>query len=132
MVGNRRKDTGPELALRSALHRRGLRFRLDRKVGSGRSAPRPDIVFPSEKVAVFVDGCYWHGCADHGTRPRTNSAYWDAKIGRNQARDARNTAALKAAGWTVVRVWEHEAPEIAARRVEAAVARVRGRGRAAA
>lgn len=127
MIGNRRKDTRPERALRSALHRRGLRFRLDRKIGTGRSAPRPDVVFPSEKVAVFLDGCYWHGCAEHGTRPRTNSVYWDAKVARNRARDLRNTAALEGEGWTVIRIWEHELPEVAAARVEAVLSRLRAR-----
>lgn len=78
---------------------------------------RADLVFPTERVAVFVDGCYWHGCPEHGGRPMTNSAYWNAKIARNVARDRRNDAALADAGWGVVRVWEHEPPSDAARRV---------------
>jgi DNA mismatch endonuclease (patch repair protein) len=125
MQGNRRRDTKPEKALRSVLHRRGLRFRVDRKLGSGRSAPRPDVVFVRERIAVFLDGCYWHGCPMHGTQPKTNGAYWSAKIARNRARDTRNTRALTDAGWIVIRVWEHEEPTAAADIVEAAVRRAR-------
>ncbi|MEA2201766.1 MAG: mismatch endonuclease, patch repair protein [Solirubrobacteraceae bacterium] len=78
---------------------------------------RADLVFSRERVAVFVDGCFWHRCADHGTRPRTNSVYWQAKLDRNVERDRRNDADLSAAGWTVVRVWEHESVSPAADRV---------------
>jgi len=120
MQGNRGRDTKPEVALRSALHRRGLRFRKHAAPLRGLRC-RADVVFPRERVAVFVDGCFWHRCPEHGLRPRTNQAYWDAKIARNVERDARNNAALAAAGWTVVRVWEHEPLEVAAERVEAAV-----------
>jgi DNA mismatch endonuclease (patch repair protein) len=82
---------------------------------------RPDIIFSKARVAVFVDGCFWHQCPHHKTDPRTNSGYWSAKLDRNVARDRRNDAALEAAGWLVVRVWEHELPIEAADRVEAAL-----------
>ena len=91
MVANSRRGTRPQLALRSELHRRGLRFRVERKIGTGRSAPRPDVSFSRERIAVFVDGCYWHGCAQHGVRPSTNSEYWHAKIDRNRMCDLRNS-----------------------------------------
>lgn len=122
MAGNRKRDTHPERALRSALHRRGLRYRVDLKIGSGRSAPRPDVVFPRARVAVFVDGCFWHGCPEHGVSPATNSAYWSAKLARNRSRDAENVRALEDAGWVVIRIWEHEDPAAAATRVEGALA----------
>lgn len=121
MQGNRRSDTRPEKALRSELHRRGLRFRIDLKVGTGRSAPRPDVVFPRALVAIYVDGCFWHACPVHGVEPRTNSDYWRAKLARNVARDARNREALEREGWLVIRVWEHEDPRDAADRIAAAV-----------
>src|SRR4051794_29597338 len=111
MQGNRRRDTAPERALRSQLHCLGLRFRVDLKLDSGRSAPRPDVAFTRARVAVFVDGCFWHGCPQHGVRPRTNAGYWAAKVRRNQERDRRNELALEQAGWRVLRVWEHERPE---------------------
>ena len=116
MQGNRKRDTGPERALRSELHRRGLRYRLH-KHASQEVKCVADVVFRFERIAVFVDGCFWHGCLDHGVRPRTHSDYWDAKLARNVARDRRNDAALEAAGWTVVRVWEHEPPAEAADRI---------------
>jgi len=112
MAGNRKRDTRPERMLRSELHRSGLRYRVD--IRPPDIDCRVDILFPSARIAVFVDGCFWHRCPEHGVRPRTNSEYWDAKIARNLARDRRDNAQLEAAGWTVVRVWEHEAPEEAA------------------
>jgi DNA mismatch endonuclease (patch repair protein) len=116
MQGNRKRDTRPELAIRSELHRRGLRYRVDaRPIRTLRC--KADIVFRPKKVAVFVDGCFWHGCPDHGTSPKTNAAYWRAKIGRNVERDRVNEAELGAAGWTVIRVWEHETPADAAARI---------------
>jgi DNA mismatch endonuclease, patch repair protein len=113
MQGNRGRDTRPELALRSALHRRGLRFFKNRRPELDVSC-RADVVFPAARVAVFLDGCFWHQCPDHGTAPGTNSTYWRAKLDRNVARDRRNDADLRAAGWRVVRVWEHEEPDAAA------------------
>ncbi|WP_205698954.1 very short patch repair endonuclease [Conexibacter sp. SYSU D00693] len=98
----------------SALHRRGERFRKDLPLrwGDGpRQITRGDVVFTRVRVAVFVDGCFWHGCPDHFHAPRHNAAYWRQKLLANQARDARNTAALRARGWTVLRFWEHEEPE---------------------
>jgi len=121
MRGNRRRDSRPELALRSELHARGLRYRVDFKVGSGRSAPRPDIAFIRVRVAVFVDGCFWHGCHEHGVAPSVNRGYWRAKFALNKARDARDTDVLTQAGWVVIRVWEHEAAANAASLVQRVV-----------
>lgn len=122
MQGNRGRDSSPEARLRSALHRRGLRFRKHLHAVDGIRC-RPDVVFGRARVVVFVDGCFWHGCPDHGTQPQTNAAYWRAKIALNQARDARQTRALEDAGWTVVRVWEHEPTATAADAVEDALRR---------
>jgi DNA mismatch endonuclease, patch repair protein len=107
MLSNRAADTAPEAALRSTLHRRGFRFRKHARVLPALRC-RPDVVFPTEKVAVFIDGCFWHGCPDHARQPKRNSDYWRAKIERNKARDLRNDAALTDAGWKVIRAWEHE------------------------
>lgn len=107
MLGNRRTDTKPEKALRSALHAAGYRFRKDYRVDLGAVKPRPDIVFTRAKVAVFVDGCYWHSCPEHGTKPTRNADYWTPKLARNVERDREHDAALLEAGWAVVRVWEH-------------------------
>jgi DNA mismatch endonuclease (patch repair protein) len=122
MRANRRRDSGPERALRSALHRAGLRFRVDYPVRTpGRRPVRPDVVFPVRRVAVFVDGCFWHGCPVHGTRPATNELYWTQKIEANRNRDVATTAALESDGWTVRRFWEHDEPVTAAERVAEAV-----------
>jgi DNA mismatch endonuclease (patch repair protein) len=116
MQGNRAEDTRPEVALRSAVHALGLRFRKHVAPVRGLRC-RADLVFARQRVAVFVDGCFWHGCPEHGVSPRTNSSYWQAKLGGNVERDRRNDAALAEAGWTVVRVWEHEEPQAAALRI---------------
>ena len=122
MQGNRGSDTRPEVTLRSALHRRGLRFRKGViPPGSGVRC-RGDVVFPAARLVVFVDGCFWHRCPDHGTRPRTNAGYWQAKLDRNVARDRANDEALTKAGWRVVRIWEHEDPATAAGRIAALLA----------
>lgn len=122
MRGNRGRDTGPEVALRSALHRRGLRFKKhSRPIPDLRSTP--DVVFAGARVAVFLDGCFWHRCPEHGNSPRVNSAYWSAKLDGNVARDRCNDAALREAGWEVVRVWEHEDPAAAADRLLQMVSR---------
>jgi DNA mismatch endonuclease (patch repair protein) len=114
MQGNRRRDTGPEIALRRALRAEGLvGYRVDRRVAGA----RPDVCWPGRKVAVFVNGCFWHDCPRHGSRPKTNREYWLRKFVRNRNRDRRQTRALRRAGWHVVHVWEHESPELAARRV---------------
>lgn len=120
-----RRDTGPEMAVRRAVHARGLRYRIDRSpVRSVRS--RADLVFGPTKVAVYVDGCYWHGCSEHATTPKANREWWERKIGANQARDRRATEALEAAGWCVLRFWEHEDPEVVADAIEATVRSRRG------
>lgn len=110
-----RTATKPELALRRELHRRGLRFRVDHRLLPG----RPDLAFTRAKLAVFVDGCFWHCCPRHGTMPRNNREWWRAKLDRNVARDRAKDAALAERGWTVLHVWEHEAIVAAADRVEA-------------
>jgi DNA mismatch endonuclease (patch repair protein) len=129
MKGNRRVDTRPELALRSALHRRGLRFRKDVALRPAQRLRRVDIVFPSVRLAVFVDGCFWHGCREHGNQPAVNTGYWSAKLMRNADRDAIVNAELEEAGWVVVRVWEHEDAGEAARRIERLYLELRGRAR---
>lgn len=108
MSAIRRTDTKPELGLRSALHAQGLRFRKDLRVYAGGIWARPDVLFTRRRVAVFVDGCFWHSCPEHGSRPVVNSAYWNPKLSGNRERDERQTAALKGDGWIVLRFWEHE------------------------
>jgi DNA mismatch endonuclease (patch repair protein) len=120
MRGNRSKDTAPEVALRSELHRRGLRFRKHVPVAPGLRF-RPDIVFPRARVAVECLGCFWHRCPTHGVSPKTNASYWGPKLDRNVERDRQNAAALAALGWELVMVWEHESPIEAADRIEALV-----------
>jgi DNA mismatch endonuclease, patch repair protein len=108
MRANRRTDTKPELALRHALHRLGYRYRKDHRLDlDGGRRVRPDIAFTARKVAVFVDGCFWHACPEHGSKPRANEWYWGPKLIKNVERDRINDAALILAGWTVVRLWEH-------------------------
>lgn len=107
MLAQRQSDTAPEIALSSLLHRRGLRFRKHRSLVPGLRC-RADIVFPRQRVAVFVDGCFWHGCSIHRSIPKSNAAWWRQKIGRTVARDRRNNVLLAEAGWTVFRVWEHD------------------------
>lgn len=121
MLGNKRSDTKPEMALRSALHALGLRFRKDYRLDLAGARMRPDIVFTRAKVAVFVDGCFWHSCPEHGTRPTRNAGYWGPKLARNVERDRDHDEALRHAGWTVVRVWEHESVETAVQSVLAAI-----------
>lgn len=119
MRANRRADTGPERRLRTLLHAQGLRFRVDFSVRvQGRRPIRPDIVFTRVCLAVFVDGCFWHGCPDHGSRPRINEHYWGPKIARNRERDSEQTEGLTAAGWLVLRFWEHEDPARAVAAIE--------------
>lgn len=121
MQANRRSNTKPEVVLRSALHRLGYRYRKDLRLDLGVVRVRPDIVFTARKVAVFVDGCFWHVCPHHGRQPTTNEWYWTPKLRRNMERDQIVNAALKAAGWRVVRLWEHEALTTAVEAVVAAV-----------
>jgi DNA mismatch endonuclease, patch repair protein len=121
MRAARQRDTSPELAVRSELHRRGLRFYVDR-------APLPalrrraDIVFPRRRVAVYVDGCFWHGCPDHGTWPKANADWWRSKIEANRTRDRDTDRRLEEAGWTAVHAWEHETVAAIADRVVFALA----------
>lgn len=121
MQANRRKDTGPELAVRSILHAAGFRYRCDLRLRAGERNVRPDIVFTCRKVAVFIDGCFWHSCPEHGAAPRKNTDYWNPKLERNRERDAENTAALQSEGWVVVRLWEHVPADEAAATVARAV-----------
>jgi DNA mismatch endonuclease (patch repair protein) len=117
MQSNRSRDTKPELALRSAVHARGLRYRVAAK-------PLPelrrtaDLVFPRAKVAVFLDGCFWHGCPEHHTVAAANARFWADKVEGNRTRDRDTDSRLADAGWVSVRVWEHEDPVEAAQRVE--------------
>lgn len=121
MQGNR-SDSAIERALRSELHRRGLRFRKHMAVLPGVRC-RPDVVFTRLRVAVFVDGCFWHSCPLHGTQAKANGAWWKAKLQGNVDRDRRHNHALRAAGWTVVRLWTHDPVDAMADRIEAAVRR---------
>jgi DNA mismatch endonuclease (patch repair protein) len=121
MEANRRVNTKPELQLRSELHARGLRYRTDRRIRVVDKYVRPDLVFGPTLVAVFVDGCFWHRCPVHSTHPVANAEFWQAKFNRTLERDRADNAALKAAGWTVFRIWEHEDPIVAASRIEDAV-----------
>jgi len=121
MAGTRGRDTVPERALRSAVHRLGLRFRVGiRPVPSVRRTA--DLVFTRQRLAVFVDGCFWHGCPDHATRPLANRAFWSAKLEQNRKRDHETEELLRDAGWTVLRVWEHEPADSAALRIRDALA----------
>jgi DNA mismatch endonuclease (patch repair protein) len=118
MKANRSRDTGPELGLRRMLHRAGYRYRVNKKVSiEGHKPINVDVVFPGKKLAVFVDGCFWHGCEVHRSVPVSNEAYWRPKLARNIERDREVTACLERAGWTVVRVWEHENVSEAAGRI---------------
>lgn len=116
MRRQKRVDTKPELALRRALHKRGLRYRVDLKILPD-SRRRSDIVFTRARIAVEVFGCFWHGCPEHGTRPKANNSWWAQKLDANLARDRDNAARLREAGWTPVVVWEHEDPDRAADRI---------------
>ena len=120
MRANRRRDTKPELQVRRRLHASGLRYRVDLRVSTS-VATRPDIVFTRRRVAVFIDGCFWHSCPVHGTRPAANADYWTQKLARNHERDIAQTAALTSAGWRVLRFWEHEDASRVAEMIEAVV-----------
>jgi DNA mismatch endonuclease (patch repair protein) len=115
MQATRTQDTSAELALRAALRERGIRYRVNYKLSGTRS--RADIAFVRGRVAVFVDGCFWHGCPDHGTWPKTNEAWWRAKILENRARDISIGKRLGDSGWTVLRFWEHVDPREAAQAI---------------
>jgi DNA mismatch endonuclease (patch repair protein) len=131
MRANRKRDTRPELRLRSALHNRGLRFRLGVTIVAENVRVVPDVIFSRARLAVFVDGCWWHGCPEHANTPRSNTAYWVPKLARNVVRDRRVDAALLSAGWAVVRIWEHENVSDAADRLQRLLAGWRRYGRVA-
>ncbi|MEV0287202.1 very short patch repair endonuclease [Kribbella sp. NPDC050820] len=118
-----RRDTKPEIELRRRLHRLGYRFRVNSPL-PGMPRRRADVTFTAKRVAVFVDGCFWHGCPEHGTSPRNNGAWWSEKLRRNVERDRETDSYLRRTGWTVVRVWEHEDPETATLRVIGALTAV--------
>jgi DNA mismatch endonuclease (patch repair protein) len=138
MRSNKRRDTQPELLVRRILHARGLRYRVDLRVVR-ESRTRADIAFTRQRIAVFIDGCFWHSCPDHLHLPKANADYWVPKLARNVERDREATALLRGLGWTVLRFWEHELPEKVAEEVIEAVrergdalgssARPRGAGR---
>ena len=116
MSSNRGRDTSPELAIRKLVHASGLRYRVNAR-------PLPelrrtaDMVFRPSQVAVFIDGCFWHGCRRHGTVPKTNVDFWSAKLEANRRRDRETNRLLRREGWTVLRFWEHEDPETVARKI---------------
>ncbi|WP_212808736.1 very short patch repair endonuclease [Micromonospora endophytica] len=124
MRANKARDTGPEQRIRSLLHSKGLRYRVN--VRPLRELRRTaDVVFTASRVAVFIDGCYWHGCSEHYRPARANDSFWREKIDGNRARDRETDQLLADAGWTVIRIWEHEDPAEAADRVEDMLKRVR-------
>ncbi|MGK5738124.1 very short patch repair endonuclease [Micromonospora sp. URMC 103] len=120
MRANKARDTNPERRLRSLLHKRGLRYRVNARLlpGLRRTA---DVVFPAARVAVFIDGCYWHKCPEHYRPAHINDRFWQEKIDGNRARDRETDQLLVDAGWTVIRIWEHEDPAEAANRVESVI-----------
>lgn len=116
----RRRDTKPELLVRREAHRRGLRYWVDRRpVAELRT--RADLVFPKSRIAVFIDGCFWHGCSAHFVQPKNNAEWWRAKIDANIERDRTATATLTTMGWTVIRAWEHEDPNGVVDRIQGAL-----------
>ena len=116
-----------ELALVGLFRKHGIRgWRRD-----SRLIGRPDFIFPRLRVAVFVDGCFWHGCPDHGTQPKSNAAWWAEKIRSNMKRDRDTDSRLAVEGWTLIRIWEHEAPDVAAACVVEAVSSETGPNRPA-
>jgi DNA mismatch endonuclease, patch repair protein len=121
MRANRKTDTGPELAVRRLLHGHGYRYRVNYRIQADAIAVRPDIVFTKQKLAVFIDGCFWHGCPDHGNVPNANNSYWSAKLGRNKDRDALVSERLEASGWRVLRIWEHVPPAVACEMIAGAL-----------
>jgi DNA mismatch endonuclease (patch repair protein) len=118
---NPRTNTQPEIRVRSALHARGLRFRKDLPIELGGFRVRPDIVFSRHRVAVFVDGCFWHRCPEHAVLPKANRDYWEPKLSRNVERDREADRALLRGGWRVLRIWEHVPPEQAVAQIERAL-----------
>ncbi|WP_405525390.1 very short patch repair endonuclease [Streptomyces canus] len=114
------RDTAPEVAVRRLLHASGLRYRVNMPV-PGMPRRTIDIVFTKAKIAIFLDGCFWHGCPKHATQPKANAEWWRAKLDKNMARDRETTEHLQAEGWTVLRYWEHEIPTAVAEDVKSVV-----------
>ncbi len=128
MQANRSRDTAPELALRRELHRRGLRFRVNVPV-PGMPRRTIDLAWKGRKIAVFVDGCFWHGCPQHCTMPKTNADFWSTKIALNIERDSETRGRLREHGWVVISCWEHEAVLESADKVQKALSiQADGRG----
>jgi DNA mismatch endonuclease (patch repair protein) len=125
MRANKKANTKPELRVRRALHAAGFRYVVHRKVVCSQAIVSVDVMFRRPRVALFVDGCFWHGCSAHGSRPTTNSTYWAAKIQANRERDRDVDAALVASGWLPVRVWEHDSVETAVDKVTEALGQPR-------
>lgn len=121
MRANRKVDSRPEVALRRELFRRGLRYRKNFGLRTSLGLVKPDLTFLGARVVVFVDGCFWHSCPLHGNVPVTNRGYWEPKLRRNRERDALASASLEEAGWTVIRIWEHEPASTAATAVESVI-----------
>jgi len=107
MQRQRRRDTVPEMALRKAVHARGLRYRVDSPL-PGMPRRRADLLLTRARIAIFVDGCFWHGCPDHASASVSNAEWWAAKLLKNQGRDASTDEHLRGLGWAVLRFWEHE------------------------
>jgi DNA mismatch endonuclease (patch repair protein) len=118
MRTQRQTGTKPEIILRRVLHARGFRYRVDAPLPLPGLRRRADLLFRGARVAVFVDGCYWHSCPEHGTKPKANAPWWSDKLAANVARDRETDQRLAAAGWLSIRVWEHEPPDTAANRIE--------------
>ncbi|MFG2997056.1 very short patch repair endonuclease [Streptomyces sp. NPDC048340] len=115
------RDTNPEMSVRRLLHASGLRYRVNFPV-PGMRRRTIDIAFTRAKIAIFLDGCFWHGCPEHATQPKANAQWWRSKLDTNMARDRETTAHLEAAGWMVLRFWEHESPASAADSIRSAAA----------
>lgn len=116
MAATRGANNRAERTIRSALHRQGLRFRIQQKLIPGTNR-KVDIVFPRARLAVFVDGCFWHDCPIHGSQPKSNVEWWRRKLRQNVERDQDTNERLRALGWRVIRIWEHEDPEVATERI---------------
>jgi DNA mismatch endonuclease (patch repair protein) len=121
MRGNKRSNTKPEVSIRSALHQAGYRFRANYTIREEGLRVSVDIAFTRRRVAVFVDGCFWHRCPTHGNQPRANATYWTRKLDRNVERDLRVNDGLRAAGWRVLRIWEHEPVDLAVEQIRQVV-----------
>lgn len=126
MRANRSRDTKPEMLIRRELHRRGRRFRVAYRPLPEDRRRTVDIAFTRLKIAVHIDGCFWHGCEEHFIPPKTNPEYWQQKIAGNRARDLDTDRRLEAQGWTVLRFWEHQDPAEVVATIENLLGRARG------